>query len=109
MAMDFDALVLGPCMGIFGSPTVYQPNDGSASFPLTGVFDRFHAEITFDDSTGAPISTMRPILGVRASDFPAGMTPGQGDKVTVAGETYLVMDKQPDGQGHVLLILKIDR
>ena len=106
MAVDWDALVLGPCLDTFGVPATYMPLRG-ASFSITGVFDRYHVEVTLDPAQGVPVSTLRPIIGVRDSVF--ATQPAQGDKVLVAGATFEVIDTQPDGHGHTILKLKIAR
>lgn len=104
--IDFDTLVLGPCLSAFGQITLYTAP--GQSFDLPGIFDRYHAEITFD-AGGVPVSTQRPMLGVRESDFPFGLLPAQGDTVLIDGTVYLVTDTQPDGHGHILLPLKLAR
>jgi hypothetical protein len=106
MAFDYDK-VLGACMNVFGQSTLYTA-PGSPAFALTGVFDRCHVEVSFD-SEGVAVSTQFPVLGVRAAAFPAGIVPSQGDRVGINGTDFQVTDTQPDGQGHVLLILKLAR
>lgn len=103
MAIDWDAMVLAPIMDTFGEPAVYV-SPSQPSFSLTGVFDREHVEVSFD-AGGAAVSSRHPVFGCRASAFPAGVTPAQGDYLTIQGATYRVMDVQPDGRGHVFLLL----
>jgi hypothetical protein len=103
--LDIDGLVLGPCMDAFGEPVTYTPKGGSA-FALTGVFDRQYLALDLlDEQSG--VATRKPVLGVRAADFPAGVQPLQSDQVTVpsVGLTYVVRTVKPDGHGHVLLEL----
>jgi hypothetical protein len=83
---------------------LYQPVSGPSFTLGSAVFDAAHKEITFKE--GAPISTLRPVLGVRLSLFPMGVAPQQGDRVTLRSILYKVADVQPDGHGHALLILK---
>jgi len=104
MAVDFDALVLAPCIDAFGSTVTYA-RPGRTQFQIQGVLDKYHVEVSFDEQ-GAAVSTRRPILGLRESSFPAGVCAEQGDTVTSDGVTYEIVDTQPDGHGHVLLILK---
>jgi hypothetical protein len=105
MALDFDALVLGPCMDAFAQPVSYTAQSGQR-VAIVGVFDRYHVEVSFD-GTGAPVSTTLPVLGLREAAFPAGMCAAQGDIVSIAGTHYEITDTQPDGHGHVLLMLKL--
>lgn len=105
MAVDFDALVLAPCIATYGEAVVYTPQ-GHAAFGLSGVFDSAHSTIDFTE--GAPVSTMTPVLGVRLADFPPSIAPLQGDgPVLCRGVAYLVADVEPDGHGGAKLILKL--
>lgn len=111
MAIDWDDLVLAPVMDLFGEgergspstwPTYYPA--GGGSFQLEGaVFDAAyqHTEIVGD----ASMVTTSPVLGVRACLFRA--PPAQGETVYIpsAGRIYAVANPQPDGHGHVLLVL----
>lgn len=103
MALDWDMLVLKPAEAIFGASVSYQ-RPGEPSFSLAdAVFDRHHELITFGD--GAPVSTRVPMLSIRASAFPSGFTPAQGDTVSAEGGLYVVTDVQPDGKGGIKLPL----
>lgn len=111
MAIDWDAELLAPVMAVFGEgmpgvpaswPT-YHP-DGGAAFQLPdAVFDEAYAHTEIVDDV--PISTRNPALGVRASLFVT--PPQQGDLVFIPSveKTFAVANPQPDGHGHVLLIL----
>lgn len=79
----------------------YLPKGGSP-IPLSAVFDAAHLSV--DPSTGAPVSSTNPILGIRNSDLPS--PPQQGDRVTVRGILYHVLDAQPDGVAGSLLELQ---
>jgi hypothetical protein len=107
--IDFDALVLGPVMGIFGEDLahglpVYTPA-GHAAFDLAdAVFDDAYSALMLQD--GAPeTNTLEPVLGVRLALFP--VPPAQNDEVYIprVGITFIVRDVQPDGHGHAKLIL----
>jgi len=110
--MDWDNFVLKPLMEIFGEgvpaipaswPT-YTPRRGAA-FPLPdAVFDEQYRRVV-DQGDGSEVSTSTPVLGVRASLF--AIDPAQGDRVLIPsnGKTYRIADVQPDGHGHILLIL----
>ncbi|HEX7853870.1 MAG TPA: hypothetical protein VF503_09260 [Sphingobium sp.] len=109
MSLDWDKLVLGPAMGIFGEngegqlPT-FTPR-GLAPFALRdAVFDDQFLIVTVNDD-GTQTTSTQPCLGVRNSLFER--PPAQNDRVAVpaTGKTYLVSDVQPDGHGHSRLML----
>ena len=83
-----------------GSLVTYAPASGSP-YPIRAVFDRSHLAV--DPSTGAPVSSTNPILGVQLSQLAA--EPRKGDRVIVAGVTWRVHDYQPDGVAGALLEL----
>lgn len=112
MSIDWDDFVLTPLMGIFGEgvPAVeaslpfYTPR-GRAGFRLPdAVFDEQYRRVV-EQGDGSEVSTSTPVLGVRASLF--AIDPAQGDRVLIpsSGKTYRIADVQPDGHGHILLIL----
>lgn len=112
MAIDWDAELLGPVMGLFGEGDsadastwpIYSPA-GGAPFALAGaVFDREFLEVT-TNADGSDNTSRRPVLGVRVSLFPS--PPVQGDLVRIpsVGLTYIVREVQPDGHGHAKLML----
>jgi len=110
--IDWDAELLAPVMGIFGEGTASQPASlpfytprGLPGFPLPdAVFDSEYRAVTelAEDARGA---TVTPVLGVRRSLFP--LPPRQNDTVYIPSVdgTFIVTNVQPDGHGHVLLIL----
>lgn len=112
MAIDWDAELLGPVMAVFGegdpddpaSWPVYSPK-GGRPFPLAGaVFDSaYHRVVELAD--GSTSTTIFPVLGVRAALFPA--PPLQNDSVYIpsAEQAYGIGDVEPDGHGHIKLIL----
>jgi hypothetical protein len=113
MAIDWDAVVLSPVMAIFGEGSgdvTYYPlaTIGSAGFGLAdAVFDEAHTVTLMDGDQ--PVSTVMPCLGVRQALFAdyAG-EPTQGAQVRITGKgLYVVRDPQPDGHGHVLLLLNL--
>lgn len=89
----------------FAVPAVYAPANLSG-FSLDGVFDEAYEDLKLS-SDGAEITTARPVLGVRLSAFPSGVTPKQGDQVTIAGLLYNVADARFDGLGWALLMLNL--
>lgn len=110
--VDFDALVNAPCVEILGvaatggGKATYQPRSG-ASFQIDGIFDRAWSNVTVTMGRHSqPVSTTSPCFGVRAAEFPSGVTPQQKAKLTLAnGETYEIADVQPDGFSYFYLIL----
>ena len=107
MAIDFEKLVLGPCLTTFGEAVTYRPlvsSPGAAPFAITGIFDAEHDLV--EEFEGIDHSTQGPVLAVRLSDFPA--PPEQLDQLIVRGQLYQVYDVRPDGQGKADLILKVD-
>lgn len=112
--LDFDALVLAPCMAVFGEPVIYTSGLGQVS-AITGIFD--YANVDLLPMGGAReqegqrigaaggINTRRPILGVRESDF---LTPPRANDTAALpgrGLVFVVKSVQPDGKGGIMLLL----
>lgn len=110
MSLDFDALVLAPTHANFGEGNrgnpvpVYTPAGGN-TFSIDGVF--WLPEIPVLAIGDEPsLMTRRPVLDLRVSQFPAGVTAAQGDNVVVRGVNYAVADAAFDGDGLVVLTLR---
>ncbi len=112
MSINWDAELLGPVMAVFGEgsatdplswPT-YTPKGGAAFQLPNAVFDEAYTQVT-SLAEGSQDTTQRPILGVRASLFL--IPPKQDDTVYIpsVGKTFGVADPQPDGHGHIKLML----
>jgi hypothetical protein len=118
--IDFDALLVGPAIAVFGARVLYG-RGAAADFAVGGIFDRVHLDIGFNEA-GAPLTTVRTQVSVQLATFPAGFAPAPGDRVKVAlvgsrqvdadappsGAELLalaVADVQRDGVGGALLIL----
>ncbi|MCW2521750.1 MAG: hypothetical protein JWO63_85 [Frankiales bacterium] len=111
MAIDWDSLVLGPVMGVFGegeasdqtSWPLYTPVGGAAFRLADAVFDRFYADVETEGDS--EVTTRKPVLGVRLALF--DVEPAQNDLVHIpsVGITFVVKDVRPDGHGHAKLIL----
>jgi hypothetical protein len=103
--IDWNALVVGPVMGVFAQPVTYVPA-GGAPISITAVFDEAFQEVTLPGD--ASVLSTGPMLGVQLSQMPAGFDPeaSQGDQFTVlaTGATYVVRQGQPDGHGWALLL-----
>jgi len=112
MAVDWNDLVISPCLAEFGEAVSYTPAGGALIPGLTGVFDVEYLDLEISETgtrIGMPtnITTAHPVLGVQLSAFPAGISPAQGDAVTVLsnGVAYLVKEVRPDGHGWAKLLL----
>lgn len=109
MAIDWDALVVGPTMGVFGDAVTYRPAAG-APFDITGIYDEGNKQLMGLDDGSAGLNESGPVLGVQLSQFPS--PPLQNDQLyvnTVAGvvinRTFVVRDVQPDSHGAAKLML----
>lgn len=98
--VDWDALVLGPCLAVFGDPVTFVPVIGSP-IAISGVFDEAYGEVVLDGEV--PITSESPVLGVRLSAFVA--PPQQGDALVVRNSRYVVREVRPDGHGGAKLML----
>jgi len=104
--------MLGVSIRTFSEPSaaldpegaVYWLTDGiEPGVPLAqAVFDTAHVSV--DPETGAPVSTNKPILGVRLIDLPN--EPTNRDRVQARGVLYKISDVQPDGVAGVTIILQ---
>lgn len=117
MAVDWDRLVIGPTVQIFGDLVRFQV--GEFFFETVGVFDEAYLELTplgsggpgmEEFALGSPgnISTERPVLGVQLSQL--AYRPKQSDTVRVltgkhAGKWFEIKEVRPDGHGHALILL----
>lgn len=112
MPVDFDALVMAPCIAAFGNAEAVFSRPGGAA-TVTAIFDRHGASLRFDGES--TVSVRQPRLGVRLADFPADFSPRQGDACTVtpllpdgsrgSPVAWKVMDTQPDGMGGLSIML----
>jgi hypothetical protein len=109
MAVDWDAVVLGPVMGVFGEDEIvglpnYRPVNGVPFDLADAVFDEAYMSLDPNDD-GPAINTVSPVLGVRLALFPS--PPIQGDQVYIprVGQTFKVKDVRPDGHGSAKLML----
>lgn len=107
--IDWDDLVIGPALDVFGQAVTYRPANGAA-MSITAVFDREFLDYDADSDAarmvGAPgnISATRPVLGVRLSDFLTA--PAQNDTLTVSGlGSFKVMEVRSDSHGWAKLLL----
>lgn len=103
MAVDFDNLVLAPCIAVFGEAITYIPRL-SSRFPVNGIFDPAYTELVVID--GEPVTQTMPVMGIRLSDFP--QKPLQDDTLIARGKVYRVREVRVDGHGSAKLMLNYD-
>jgi hypothetical protein len=107
--INFDELVLGPCMDTFGEVNqgypapFYMPKSAGSYVMKGGIFDPSYTEIKLKD--GIPVTVLMPVLGCRDIDFVG--TPVQGDRVQLRGKTYDVREVRIDGHGGIELMLNL--
>lgn len=110
MTLSLDLLVLAPGHATWGEVNqgnpipVYTPQGGSP-FAIDGVF-RIPTTPVLALADEPAITTRRPMLDLRVSQFPVGVTAAQGDDVVVRGVAYTVADAAFDGDGLVCLSLR---
>jgi hypothetical protein len=122
MGTDFSALVLGPCVAVFGWPALVTPlksQPNAKPYSANGIWTITDIDIPLDD--GEVMSNRTLKFGIRLSDFT--VAPKQGDWITASVQylplTYwqgdfdpgsnidlIVDDVRPDGQGGATLVLK---
>lgn len=104
--IDWDKVVIGPVMGVFGEPVMFRPVVG-APFPISGLFHE--AYVSVDLAGGPGVTSVAPALGVRLAEF--STPPLQKDRVSITatalhgGGTYAVKEVRPNGIGGALLML----
>ena len=111
--IDFDALVLSPCMEVFARPVLVEPIASQPDAPAyiaRGVWSSQPIDVQLED--GSIMSSQRHKLGIRASEYTVPIV--QGDQITI--DAYmslprigvcLVDDSDDDGQGGSELSLKV--
>lgn len=104
--IDFDSLVIGPLIGIFGEPATFEPANDAAAFPITGVFDEANLELDLTGETA--VTTQVPTIGVQLSQFP--VPPLQDDRLVIVrtATRYIVKEVRVDSHGHARLMLNLD-
>ena len=105
--IDWDDLVVGPTTTIFGEPVRYSAA-GGAGFDAVGVFDdAYLGQASIETMIPGDVANTKPLLGVQLSAFPQGITPAQGDVLTVTrtGQSFQVLNAEPDGKGVAMLTL----
>lgn len=104
--IDWDKVVNGPVMGVFGETHQYKSLAGTP-FDVSGTFHEAYSSVTVVNDMA--VTTESPALGVNLSDFPA--PPRQKDQVVVTatplhgGGTFVVKEVRPNGVGGAILLL----
>jgi hypothetical protein len=114
--LDFDALVLAPCMDAFAidilvAPLISRP--GAPVYPARGIYNQRSIDVPTED--GSILNSHTVELGIRLSEYPIPVK--QGDRITIvtpppgangmAGRVFTIEDLNEDGQGGSGLVLKI--
>ncbi|GGC90387.1 head-tail joining protein [Chelatococcus reniformis] len=115
MAIDFDTLVLGPCMNAFAVDALLLQRvsaPGAPAAPIRGVYTLTPQDIV--DDFGGSQRADGYTFGVRVSEF-GNPAVTRGDQISnidlpfLAGRTFTIEDTgDDDGYGHQLWVLKED-
>jgi hypothetical protein len=110
--IDFNALVLGPCMSAFARPIIVKPMKSQPSrrpYEVQGILTIRNIDVQLDDNS--IMSSQVITVGIRLSDFET--PPAQGDQIDIpaylslpALGPHLVDDGDDDGNGGSVLTLK---
>jgi hypothetical protein len=92
--------VMQACLATFGETVTYTP-DGLPAIEISAIFDQEFQQV--DPSTGSLVVSTQPMIGVKEDDLP--QKPSKGDRVSIRGIEYRVVDYQPDGQAACRLLL----
>lgn len=84
----------------FGDEVIFKPKAGG-NVPIKAVVDRSWVEIQVGD--GVPISGVRTIVDLNVNDLPA--EPVAGDKLSIDGTDYSIVDARSDGGKMLELVL----
>ncbi len=99
---DLSESLFDACLSAFGEEVEYRSKSGEAA-TIQGVFIREYLSLeqgTFD----AAVSSAKSALEIKANVLP--VSPALGDSLSVRGETYHVVEVQPNSEGQIKLILK---
>lgn len=95
--------VMRICRDTFTTIVQYTPKT-LPQRELKGIFDEAYQVVEILD--GAPVSSVRPRLGLRLLDL--DFYPQNFDDVLINGVNYKVTDIQPDGEAGIQLMLHKD-
>lgn len=84
----------------FAEPVTFSPAAGLPRI-INGIFDNEYRSI--DPATEQPIVSTQPNLLINENDLTAPLT--QGDKFTIRGKVYKLIEPQTDGVGTIRILL----
>lgn len=105
--VDFDKLVLAPCVSVFGEAMQWQSAAMGMPKPVSGIFDEGCKASSLDQAAGiSPTHTTSADarVGVRLSEF-LPCVPMQGDLFIIRQKQYRVREVQPDSHGGADILL----
>lgn len=102
MGIDWDRMVLGPTVKVFGETVTFTPAGGQP-IDLQLVYDEGNRDVSL--AGGSALNSSNPIVSGQVSVFP--VEPEQGDRVLIlrTGDLFVVGDINEDGKGSVTLSL----
>jgi hypothetical protein len=102
MGIDWDRMVLGPTVKVFGETVTFTPAGGQA-VDVQLVYDEGNKDISL--AGGSSLNSSNPIVSGQLSAFP--VEPEQGDTVLIVrtGDLFVIADVNEDGKGSVTLSL----
>jgi hypothetical protein len=84
-------------------PVTYTPSDGDP-VQVTGIFGQLYELAKGDPDAG--VETLGPAIFFRLEDLP--VDPEDDDPtLTIRGDDYRVIERRPDGQGGIVLGLRL--
>ena len=102
MMIDFSGTVIQSCQDAFAQPVIYLPASGG-SYAVRGIFREAYTAIEIVD--GAPVSTTKPLLGIRLAEWPSVPQPGEQVEIVGTRTVYVINNTNPDGMGGLRLLL----
>lgn len=113
MPIDFEALVLGPCMDTFARLCTFYPRssvdtDHPDGVPYQGraIFSSASFDVVMMEQL--PFSDQKTEIGIKLGDYVDVGVPDRDDRVRVPGSplTFFISDTSIDGQGGMKLQLR---
>ncbi len=105
--MSFGELVAGidrAAMGLLGGESVIYRPTVEAEVEVVGVFDERYVLAKGDAEAG--VETIGPAVFLRLEDLP--VEPEDDEPIVeIRGVEYRVIERQPDGMGGVVLVLRL--
>ena len=100
MLNDLANRALKAGISVMGEPITLAR--GGISYEVRGLFQESYKSV--DPDTGAPVTTLQPIVNLSRSDL--SIEPTRNDTVTARGVTYRVRDVQSDGHTGITVMLQ---